>query len=79
MNKEENDDAFIGLDISIKDDNLVSASPTRSRKRDRPPSSPAVALFKDGRLVHMIERHHIEGNPANVIAENLKAAFDEYC
>ena len=44
MNKEENDDAFIGLDISIKDDNLVSASPTRSRKRYRPPSSPAVQV-----------------------------------
>jgi putative YphP/YqiW family bacilliredoxin len=44
-----------------------------------PPSSPAMALFKDGRLVHMIERHHIEGRPAYVIAENLKAAFDEFC
>lgn len=44
-----------------------------------PPSSPAVALFKDGELVHMLERHHIEGNPAGAIAENLQAAFDEYC
>lgn len=44
-----------------------------------PPSSPAMALFKDGKLVHMIERHHIEGRPAEMIAENLKAAFEEYC
>src|SRR6187551_1122761 len=44
-----------------------------------PPSSPAIALFKDGRLVHFLERHHIEGRNAMMIAENLKAAFNEYC
>ncbi|WP_430907302.1 BrxA/BrxB family bacilliredoxin [Maribacter sp. 2-571] len=44
-----------------------------------PPSSPSMALFKDGELVHMIERHHIEGRPAEMIAENLKGAFDEFC
>ena len=44
-----------------------------------PPSSPAIALMKDGKLVHFIERHHIEGRPAELIAENLIAAFDEYC
>lgn len=44
-----------------------------------PPSSPAIALFKDGRLVHMIERHHIEGKTAEMIADNLKMAFDEFC
>jgi len=44
-----------------------------------PPSSPAVALFKDGELVHMLERHHIEGNPAVAIAANLQAAYNEYC
>ena len=44
-----------------------------------PPSSPAVALFKDGELVHMLERHHIEGNPAGAIAANLQAAYNEYC
>jgi len=44
-----------------------------------PPSSPSIALFKDGRLVHFIERHHIEGRNAMLIAENLKAAFNEYC
>lgn len=44
-----------------------------------PPSSPSMALFKDGKLVHMIERHNIEGKPAEMIADNLKAAFDEYC
>jgi len=44
-----------------------------------PPSSPCIALFKDGKLVHMIERHHIEGHSAEMIAENLVASFDEYC
>lgn len=44
-----------------------------------PPSSPSMALFKDGELVHMLERHHIEGRPAEMIAENLKEAFDEFC
>ena len=44
-----------------------------------PPSSPSMALFKDGELVHMLERHHIEGRPAELIAENLKDAYNEYC
>ncbi|HEU4496734.1 MAG TPA: BrxA/BrxB family bacilliredoxin [Flavobacterium sp.] len=44
-----------------------------------PPSSPSVALFKDGELVHMLERHHIEGRPAELIAENLKDAYAEFC
>jgi putative YphP/YqiW family bacilliredoxin len=44
-----------------------------------PPSSPAIALFKDGNLVHMIERHQIEGRPAQMIASNLIAAFNAYC
>lgn len=44
-----------------------------------PPSSPAVALFKDGRLVHFIERHQIEGRSAQMIAHNLIHAFDQYC
>ncbi len=44
-----------------------------------PPSSPSIALFKDGKLMHMIERHHIEGRTAEMIAENLKMAFEEYC
>src|SRR5690554_2593681 len=44
-----------------------------------PPSSPSMALFKDGELVHMLERHHIEGRPAEMIAENLVSAYNEYC
>lgn len=44
-----------------------------------PPSSPSIALFKDGKLMHMIERHHIEGRTADMIADNLKMAFEEYC
>ena len=44
-----------------------------------PPSSPAIALFKDGELVHMLERHHIEGRTAEMISQNLKSAYNEYC
>ena len=44
-----------------------------------PPSSPSIALFKDGELVHMVERHHIEGSPAAMISENLKAAYNDHC
>ena len=44
-----------------------------------PPSSPSIALFKDGILVHMVERHHIEGRPAELISENLKAAYNDHC
>ncbi|APU68012.1 hypothetical protein C723_0821 [Christiangramia flava JLT2011] len=44
-----------------------------------PPSSPSMALFRDGELVHMLERHHIEGRPAEMIAENLIGAYNEFC
>ena len=44
-----------------------------------PPSSPSMALFKDGELVHMIERHHIEGRPAKMIAEHLEQVYEEFC
>lgn len=44
-----------------------------------PPSSPSIALFKDGKLVHFLERHHIEGGTAEMIAENLKEAYKQYC
>jgi len=44
-----------------------------------PPSSPSIALLKDGKVVHMLERRHIEGRPAEVIAENLKMAYNTYC
>lgn len=44
-----------------------------------PPSSPSIALFKDGKLVHFLERHHIEGRSAEVISANLKMAYDRFC
>lgn len=44
-----------------------------------PPSSPAIALFKDGELVHFVERHHIEGRNAQMIGEHLVEVFEEYC
>ena len=51
----------------------------RSYMLPYPPSSPAIGLFKEGKLVHMVERHHIEGAAPEMIADNLTAAFDEHC
>ena len=58
---------------------LEAVKAVREHLLPYPPSSPAIALFKNGRLVHMIERHHIEGRTAEMIAENLTSAFDQYC
>jgi putative YphP/YqiW family bacilliredoxin len=63
---------FAGVDSEATD-------AARAKMIPFPPSSPSVALFKDGELVHMIERHHIEGRSAELIAENLKEAFQEFC
>ncbi len=63
---------FAGFDIA-------AVNKVREHFLPYPPSSPAIALFKDGQLVHMVERHQIEGRPAQVIARNLIAAFEEYC
>ncbi len=71
-----------------KPDNLVTSfagydvdavSKARSYLLPYPPSSPAIALLKDGQVVHMIERHMIEGRPAQMIAANLMQAFEQYC
>lgn len=64
--------SFAGFDIT-------AIQKLREHLLPYPPSSPAIAIFKDGSLVHMIERHQIEGRPAQMIAQNLIAAFDEYC
>ena len=44
-----------------------------------PPSSPSIGLFKDGELVHFVERHHIEGRTAEMISNHLKEVYNEYC
>ena len=44
-----------------------------------PPSSPCIAVFKKGELVHMLERHHIEGRSSTIISENLKQAYNDHC
>jgi putative YphP/YqiW family bacilliredoxin len=64
--------AFAGNDVD-------AVNQARAMMAPYPPSSPSIALFKNGQLVHMIERHHIEGRPAQMIAENLINAFEEYC
>ena len=64
--------AFAGVD---KD----AVNKAREYTLPYPPSSPSMALFKDGKLVHFIERHQIEGNNAQTIADHLKKVFDVYC
>lgn len=64
--------SFAGFDVD-------AVNKLREHLLPYPPSSPAIALFKDGQLVHFIERHQIEGRPAQLIAGNLIAAFDEFC
>jgi len=64
--------SFAGFDIE-------AVKSLREHLLPYPPSSPAIALFKDGQLVHFIERHQIEGRPAQMIAQNLISAFEEYC
>ena len=80
--------AKMSLDNSKKPDHLIAVfagvdkdavDAARTHMFPFPPSSPSMALFKNGELVHMLERHHIEGRPAELIAENLKDAFNEYC
>ena len=80
--------AKASLNNSKKPDNLVTVFAGVDREAtDKargymipfPPSSPSMALFKNGELVHMLERHHIEGRPAEMIAENLMDAYNEHC
>lgn len=80
--------ARISLQNNKRPDNLVTVfagvdkeatDKARAYMVPFPPSSPCMALFKDGELVHMLERHHIEGRPAEMIAENLSGAYDEFC
>ncbi|MCY7309987.1 MAG: BrxA/BrxB family bacilliredoxin [Bacteroidota bacterium] len=64
--------SFAGFDIE-------AIKMLRQHLMPYPPSSPAIALFKNGQLVHFIERHQIEGRPAQIIAQNLIGAFDQHC
>jgi putative YphP/YqiW family bacilliredoxin len=64
--------SFAGFDVD-------AVKKIREHLMPYPPSSPSIALFKDGKLVHFIERHNIEGRSAQMIAQNLIGAFDQYC
>jgi putative YphP/YqiW family bacilliredoxin len=64
--------SFAGFDVE-------AVQTLRQHMLPYPPSSPSIALFKDGELVHFIERHQIEGRPAQMIAHNLISAFDHFC
>ena len=66
--------------ITVLAGNDVEAvNEARGMMQPFPPSSPSMALFKNGELVHMVERHHIEGRTAEMIAGNLLSAFEEHC
>ncbi len=80
--------ARMSLQNAKKPDNIVTVfagvdkeavDAARAHMVPFPPSSPSMALFKNGELVHMLERHHIEGRPAELIAENLVDAYNEHC
>ena len=64
--------SFAGFDVE-------AVKTIREHLMPYPPSSPSIALFKDGKLVHFIERYNIEGRSAQMIADNLSAAFEEHC
>ena len=57
----------------------VATAKAREYMAPFPPSSPSIAVFKEGKLVHFIERHHIEGRSAEMIADNLKDCFEQFC
>ena len=63
---------FAGFDID-------AVAQARKHFSPYPPSSPCIALFKDGESVHMLERHHIEGRNAEMISQHLKMVYDEFC
>ena len=80
--------AKISVQGDKKPDNLVTVfagvdkeavDAARSYFLPYPPSSPSIALMKDGKLVHLLERHHIEGRSADMIAENLQQAYEKFC
>jgi putative YphP/YqiW family bacilliredoxin len=74
--QEKRPDKFITVFAGMEREAVDAA---RNNMLPYPPSSPSMALFKDGKLVHMIERHQIEGRPAQMIADNLIQAFEQYC
>jgi len=76
LRNEKNPDQLITVFAGV---DFEAVNKAREMMVPFPPSSPSMALFKDGELVHMIERHHIEGRPAEMIAENLMSAYDEFC
>jgi len=73
---EKHPDKLVTVFAGMEKDAVDKA---RAHMMPFPPSSPSMALFKDGKLVHMIERHQIEGRPAQMIADSLIGAFEQYC
>ena len=79
--------AIASIEGAVKPDQLLTVfagmeidavNEARQHMAPFPPSSPSIALFKDGQLVHILERHHIEGRPAEMIADKLKDAYQQH-
>ena len=76
LNNDKKPDQLVTVFAGVDRDAVDAA---RAEMIPFPPSSPSMALFKNGELVHMLERHHIEGRPADMIADNLKDAYNDHC
>jgi putative YphP/YqiW family bacilliredoxin len=75
----DNDKLPDNLTTSFAGYDIEAVAHVRKFMLPYPPSSPSIALFKDGKIAMMVERHHIEGNTAEAIADHLRQAFDEFC
>ncbi|MBL7957690.1 MAG: BrxA/BrxB family bacilliredoxin [Flavobacteriales bacterium] len=76
LNSNKRPDKLVTVFAGVDTDAVLRA---RQHFLPYPPSSPSIALFKDGKLVHFVERHHIEGRTAQMIADHLAMAYDEFC
>lgn len=76
LSQEKRPDHLVTVFAGVDRDATDAA---RKQMAPFPPSSPSIALFKDGELVHMIERHHIEGRPSQLISDNLIEAYQQHC
>lgn len=76
LSKEKRPDHLVTVFAGVDRDATDAA---REQMAPFPPSSPSIALFKNGELVHMIERHHIEGRPSELISDNLIDAYQQHC
>ena len=76
LSNEKTPDQLVTVFAGVDKEATAAA---RSKMMPFPPSSPSIVLFKDGELIHMVERHHIEGRPVDLIFQNLIGAYNQFC